>query len=295
MSKGRARNPNIFLSSDGSSIVGQNGTPISGVASYTWAQFIVNSSDPTVGIDPTVLCNYMISDRSIYPGGGAPIFSVDPLGAGNKRFLQSPHMYVPLFSNRPAASDFPGMTIMIGDYGNCLAVSDGTDWVAKGSQTVYEEQNGTLTTPTKSTTALSTSHTFTTGIPDIPANLIVPGKTIMRCYYTIQRHGAAGTNDFAIRLGTVGNSSDPIVTFHSGIVATDLRQVRSTPRLTFPTASFFVSSRAQPDVANGTSILYEGATLQWDITAPLKTSVSVPTKNATDTIDLIDLRWVWER
>ncbi len=273
----------------------RDGSIITGLSAVPWAKFIVDSSDPTIGVDPTILCNYMISDKQVYPGGCSPIFLVDPLRAGNKRFLQSPHLYIASYADRPSAVDFPLMTLMLGEFGNCLSISDGTDWVSKNTQTVYQEQNGTLTTPTKSTPASSTGYTFTTGMPDIPANLIVPGKTIMRCQYSMRRRGANGTNDFAIRLGTVGNNSDPVVTYYSAIAATDLRDVRNSTKLTFPTSAFLISTRAQGDTINGTNGLTESSGTQWDITQPLKITVAVPTKNAADTIDLIDMRLIWER
>ena len=38
----------------------KDGSLVAGLAAVPWAKFIVDSSDPTVGVDPTIACNYMI-------------------------------------------------------------------------------------------------------------------------------------------------------------------------------------------------------------------------------------------
>lgn len=269
---------------------------VAGLPIVTWAQFITDSSDPLVGVDPTKLCNYLISDRLVDPSGQRPIFQVDPLStAPKKRHLLSKHMYVADFADRPSVSDFPGLPLMIGNFGNAVAVSDGAAWLARGRQYVYNEQNGTLDAPTKSTSASSTSYTFTVAMPNIPANLITPGKTVMRCNYSFQRRGTGGTNDIAIRLGTVGDTLDPFVTYHANVSGTDKRIIRGASRLTFPTSTIFLSSRGFSDYADGPNLLQAGGPTQFNVASPLIVKVYIPAKNAADTIDLIDLEWVWER
>lgn len=272
----------------------KDGSSVTGLALVPWAKFIVDSTDPTVGVDPAIACNYIISDREIYPGGGLPVFQINPLAA-KKRSIISKHLYVPLFANRPLASDFPGLPIMIGDFGNAIAVSDGVGYLSPHRQVIYSEQNGTLSSPTKSSAASSTNHTFTVAVPNIPANLIVPGKSIMRCNYSLQRRGNAGTMDFAIRIGTVGNASDPLVTYVAGIVATNNVHARGSSKLTFPAATSFHSNRGNADSGIGTNQLYEGGPTQFDITQPLIIKVYVPAKNASDTADLIDLELIWDK
>lgn len=273
-----------------------DGSDISGLVSVPWAQFITDSTDPLVGVDPNKLCNYLISDRLVDPTGQRAIFQVDPLStAPKKRHLLSKHMYVADFADRPSVSDFPGLPLMIGNFGNAVAVSDGAAWLSRGRQCVYNEQNGTLDAPTKSTSPSSTSYTFTVPIPNIPANLITPGKTVMRCNYTFQRRGTAGVNDIAIRIGTLGNTSDPFVTYHISVAATDKRLTRGAARLTFPTSTVFLSSRLFSDVADGPFLLQSGGPTQFNVASPLIVKVYIPVKNAADTSDLIDLEWIWER
>lgn len=287
---------NVVQIVDGRLVNIANGSDVTGIAVVPWAKFIVDSSDPTVGVDPTIACNYMISDREVYPGGGLPVFQINPLAA-KKRSIISKHLYVADFANRPSAVDFPGLPIMIGNFGNAIAVSDGVSYLSNNRQVVYSEQNGTLTTPTKSSSGSVTSFVFTVPCPNIPANLITPGKTIMRVNFTAQRRngGAPATLDFAVRLGTVGDASDPIVDYLSAVAATNNLHMRQNSKITFPTSSFFITSRGNSDVGVGTNQVYEGGTSQYNITQPLILSFRVTSKNAADNVDLIDMELIWER
>lgn len=258
-----------------------------------WAKFIVDSSDPLVGVDPNIACNYMISDREVYPGGGMPIFQVNPLAA-KKCSIISDHLYVADFANRPSAVDFPGLPIMIGNFGNAIAVSDGTNYLAGGRQYVYNEQNGTLTNPTKSSGTGTTSYAFASSIPNIPAGLLVPTKSVLRVNYSLRRRVATGTLDFAIQLGTVGNSSDPIV-IYTVISAVDAFFSRGSSKLTFPDSTHLLSSRGVSDVGSGTNQLYEGGPTQFNTASVLIPTIRVVSKDTTVYADLIDLELIWER
>lgn len=135
MSKGRARNPNIFLSSDGSSIVDQNGTPMSGVASYTWAQFTDS------GFDLTIARHVHISDSHSSPSGyGGSLWYVDPLGtANNKRLLQSLPVCYATRSVAPSAASFNGLKIRdlsVGPNG-AEYISNGTEYVLLAESVIY--------------------------------------------------------------------------------------------------------------------------------------------------------------
>lgn len=273
-----------------------NDVPVTGLSSVPWAKFIVDSTDPTVGVDPSIACNYIINDREVSPGGGMPIFQINPLAA-KKRSIVSNHLYVPDFANRPAATDFPGLPIMIGNFGGAIAKSDGTDWVAKGRQYVYNEQNGTITTPTKTVTGAAPV-TFTSSIPNIPANLIVPGKTVLRINYTVLRvnGSSAGTIDFAIRMGTVGNASDPLVTFNASISATNNFFARGSTKVIFTDATHSLSTRSGGDTGAGTNLWYEAGPAQLDTASPLIIKPIVTAKAVSgDIVALLNLELIWER
>lgn len=269
---------------------------ITGAIAVPWAKFIVDSVDPALGIDTSVEMSYVISDKEVYPNGPRPRFYVRPDAPGNKRFLISDSFYVATFASRPAAATWPGLKIMIGDFGNAVAVSDGTDYVSVNArQYVYSEINGTLAIPTKTSTASATNYVFTTGAPNVPANLIVPGKTIMRFNYTFQRRGTGGTCDLAIKIGTVGDSSDRNITYHSAVAATNNRQVRGSSKLTCVASNYFHSSVQQGDTGDGANLLQQMGTTQFDTAQQMIVSVRAPVINAADSIDLIDFAWLWER
>ena len=288
---------NNFLQIVGGNIVDKDNVIVSGLAMVPWAKFIVDSSDPAVGVDPTIACNYIISDREVYPGGGCPIFQINPL-AVKKRSIISKYLYVPLFANRPLASDFPGLPIMIGNFGNAIAVSDGASYLSAYNQVVYSEQNGTLTTPTKVSSGAVTSFVFSLPCPNIPANLITPGKTIMRVNFSAMRinGGSVATLDLVLRLVTLGDpTSDPIADIYPSLSATDKVIVRQSSKLIFPTSAFFISNRANADVAAGTNQYTESSPTQWDITQPLIFSFRTYNKNSGDNLALIDFELFWTK
>lgn len=129
--------PNVVSETAGVLTNLSTGTPVLGLSSVPWARFVVDSVDPAIGVDPTILCNYLISDRQITANGGSPIFQVDPLGSGNKRFLQSPHLHVSSLSgfatDYPPAT-WPGLRVFdagSGDQGGLPYVSDGTGYISQ--------------------------------------------------------------------------------------------------------------------------------------------------------------------
>lgn len=286
----------VLVDTNGNLISANTARLITGAVAVPWAKFIVDSTDPALGIDPAVEMTYVISDKEVYPNGPRPRFYVRPDAPGNKRFLISDSFYVATFASRPAAATWPGIKIMIGDFGNAIAESDGTDYVsADGRQYVYSEINGTLTAPTKTSTASATSHVFTTGAPNVPANLIVPGKTIMRFNYTFQRRGTGGTCDLALTVGTVGDSSDPLITYHGSVPATNNWHVRGSSRLSCVASSGFHSSAHNADTGSGTNLLYQRGPTQFNVGQDMMIKVKAPVINAADSIDLIDFAWIWER
>lgn len=286
---------NVVQIVDGRLVNIANGSDVTGIAVVPWAKFIVDSSDPLVGVDPTIACNYMISDREVYPGAGRPIFQINPL-AVKKRSIVSEHLYVADFANRPAASDHPGMDIVIGNFGNAIARSDGTDWVAKGRQYIYNEQNGTITAPSKTVTGAAPV-TFSSSIPNVPANLIVPGKTVLRINYTVLRvnGSSTGTIDFAIRMGTVGDASDPLVTFNASISATNNYFVRGSAKVIFSDTTHSLSTRSGADTGSGTNLWYEAGPTQLDTASPLIIKPIVTAKAVSgDIVALLNLELIWE-
>lgn len=274
----------------------KDGSIITGAIAVPWAKFIVDSVDPALGIDTSVEMSYVISDKEVYPNGPRPRFYVRPDAPGNKRFLISDSLYVASFASRPAAATWPGLRIMIGDFGNAIGVSDGMDYVSvNGRQYVYSEINGTLAAPTKTSTAAATSHIFATGAPNVPAGLMVPGKSIHRFVYTFQRRGTGGTCDLAIKIGTVGDASDRNITYHSAVAATNNRHVRGASKLICVASNYFHSSVQQGDTGDGTNMLQQMGTTQFDTAQQMFVKVRAPVINAADLIDLIDFAWIWER
>ena len=110
--------------------------------------------------------------------------------------------------------------------------------------------------------------TFTSAIPNTPANLIAPGKTVMRVNCSVLRVNGSSTGaiDFAIRLGTLGDASDPYINYIAGISATNNYFARASSKITFPDSTHFLTNRGNADAGVGTHLLYEGGPTHIDIT-----------------------------
>lgn len=106
-------------------LIDQTGAVISGMASYTWAQFT------DAGFDLTTSKYVRVTDKHSSHNSTAShgsVWYVDSAGAANyKRQLISDAIYVSTRANVPSVSLYPGVRVYIADEG-LEYVSDGTYW-----------------------------------------------------------------------------------------------------------------------------------------------------------------------
>lgn len=277
----------------------KDGTVITGAVAVPWAKFIVDSADPALGIDPAVEMTYVISDKEVYPNGPRPRFYVRPDAPGNKRFLISDSFYTATFAARPAAATWPGMKLMIGDFGNAIARSDGTDWISDRPQIAYAASYGSVAEPTKSSGTGATSFAFDIGAPKIPANLIVPNKTLFLLRNSGYRTGANAVCNVHYRIGTAGGSGDSGMWSYFNLPATDGHDWSGSSllRATLTTASahaIVTNLAAHLSGSGGASdLLDRSANIAFG--SDMYLSAAVESKNVNDNIRLLGWSFEWLR
>jgi len=280
-------------------IIDQSGNTITGAFAVPWAKFIVDSTDPALGIDPAVEMTYVISDKEVYPNGPRPRFYVRPDAPGNKRFLISDSLYVPTFASRPAAATWPGLKIMIGDFGNAIARSDGTDYVSDRPQYPYSASYGSVAEPTKSSGTGTTSFAFDIGAPKIPANLIVPNKTLFLLRNSGYRTGANAVCNVHYRIGTAGGYGDSGMWSYFNLPATDGQDWNGSSllRATLTTASahaIVTNLASNLGGGGGTADLLDRST-NINFAADMYLSAAAESKNVNDNILLMGWSLEWLR
>lgn len=283
----------------------KTGEIVTGITPIPWAKFITDSSDPAVGVDPTVLCNYVISDRFVDKTGQRAIFQVDPASsAANKRHLVSKHLYT-AWANRPSAGSFSGIELVLSDFGDAKVKSDGADYISAYSQIVYVGQYGSVNAPTKVTGTGGTtpvSFSFDIGSPKVPGGLIVPGKSKFLLRARGTRIGNNGTLNFHMRLGNNNNATDPSMYSYFGVAATDGFDFNGASLLdaTLTTASAHAILTNSTDILGGsgstTAVLERSSSPSViNFASDLFLSCNVDGKNSADNLALLGWSLEWLR
>lgn len=196
---------------DGTSLIGPDGTAISGVPSYTWAQFTDAGFDLTTARYVRITDRHSTRDASATPGS---IWYIDPSAstASRKRQLFSAPIYFATAAAAPDPATYPFLRCYFANFGK-----GGSDW----------ESNGTIYRPLltnliiyMNTTGHTHSATFTTEeiahqltIPrDINNNsLWQPGDVISINEYMCYKTGNADTYNIGMRVGSAGTTADTLV------------------------------------------------------------------------------------
>lgn len=211
MSKGRGRNPNIFLSSDGLSIVDQNGTAISGIAAYTWAQVDGGSIVATDFINTPIF----VTDKNTLTGDGGVIIT----GSASGLWTQvSDTIYFSSFAALPAAATYKGWKVVIPLFGNFCELESrlvGADWLWRIVGNYHPAcsiiadipKTGTMTTQEILKQIVIPHNANTTKSSVAGQSLLQPGDSI-RFAIAQQKTGAADFMNIKFLMGTAGTTSD---------------------------------------------------------------------------------------
>jgi len=187
-----------------------NGIAISGIESYTWAQFIDAGFDLTTPKYVRVTDKHSTRDASATPGS---IWYVDPTASSlRKRQLFSGPIYYATAAAAPDPASYPGMEIYNAGFG-----VGGSDWVSNG--TIWRPKNHN-TIVYMNTAGHTHGLTFTTeeiahqlAIPrDVNgASLWQPGDVISINDCMFYKTGNADTYSIAMRVGSAGTTADTSV------------------------------------------------------------------------------------
>ena len=272
-----------------------NGVAISGVASYTWAQFI------DAGFDLTLARFVHISDRhSTTDGTSTPgsLWRIDPSAvAARKRNLVSDAIYYSTYlsgiTEVPAAS-WPNMKIRCADLASSRVtlISNGTRYLPDGGRAFLGKNvYGRVGAPTKTVGTGSTTFQFDIGTPTFPANLFAtPDTLIVTLRY--QRHNANATMVIRSSLGTAGDATDDSL-YSQTIAATDALLGGGFVLMDIVSSTYYMTNSANSPVSGGAALYIVDKTTNFNTASIMKLAIT-GTKNTNDTIDLLSwsIEWV---
>ena len=150
------------------SLTDSYGNVITGVATYTWAQFTAG------GFDLSIARYVIVTDKhSSISGYGGSLWYIDPSApVGSKRICCSGGI-VTTWAARPTVSDFNGLEILLSDYNYSKYRSNGTIYKPVGKALLFNGNFGTLAAPSLYVPLSSVGpQTFSWPTqPKIPANM----------------------------------------------------------------------------------------------------------------------------
>lgn len=196
------------ISISGDNFIDADGNIITGLASYTWAQFIAG------GFDLTVARHVVVTDtHSSISGYGGSLWYIDPSApVGSKRVCRSGGI-VTTWAARPTVSDFNGLDILLSDYNYARYRSDGSNYKPVGRALLFNGIFGTFASPTLSVNLTNSAQLFSWATqPKIPA-----GMGITNSKFTVEAHiyRNVNTSTYApvlnMYFGRGGNTSDPVI------------------------------------------------------------------------------------
>ena len=269
------------------------GNIISGVASYTWAQFTAGGFDTSIARYVHVSDRHSTTDGTSTPGS---LWWIDPTATDiRKRNLVSGPIYysshLSAITELPMAS-WPTMRIRCTDVGNGRFPlnCNGTRYIPEGRVVLLKNVYGTKANPTKTEAAGSTAWTDNIGSPQFPANLFAPPDSL-NVKLRFQRHGATATMVIKAALGTAGDSTDASLWVNT-LLATDLLISPAEVYVDVCDSTHMMTNQVSGQSGSGAPNSIVDITANIDTTSILKFSIT-GTKNTSDSVDLLSYSLEW--
>lgn len=117
------------------------------------------------------------------------------------------------WATKPSVANWPTYRpIIVTDVGvgGSLWHHDGVNWRPVNGSFVLASKQGSLTAPVASLSAAG-QFVLPGGNPQIPANLLIPGSSIIRVQHAVHKVGGAAVSLSNMRLGTAGTTADSII------------------------------------------------------------------------------------
>ena len=268
-----------------------NGVAVTGLPSYTWAEFTDAGFDLSVARHVKVTDRHSTMDATSTPGS---LWWIDPTAVtARKRNLVSSPLYSSTFAamltNYPVAT-WPTLRVYAADIKQNV-FSNGTNYrLINNVGIISQEVNGTIAIPTKSLpgTALVTQQLFTLAQPTLPGGLCIAGDVLV-VEFQAARHGT-GAMTGMIGLGTSDNVTDGLI-WTTGISNTDNGKIGGTMRLNVSTLTSFItnSTKGLQQTGTDTAAIADSTTnVNFAVDQTFKIGLTAKATN-TDTYDL--LKW----
>lgn len=276
-----------------------NGVAVDSVASYTWAQFIDASFNLTVARYVHISDRHSTTDGTSTPGS---LWRIDPSATAiRKRNLVSGPIYYSTYADAiadvPAAS-WPTMSIVCADVGSSriILTSNASRYSPRsGYACLFKGVYGTLAAPTNNISAGtgSAATIFPIGTPTIPAGLLDVGDSL-NLRLRLQRHNGGTPATMVVRanLGTAGNGNDADL-WSVTLAATNLLICPAFSDIVIGSATVFSTSSSNSLFGSGGLSASFDKTTNFNVSSTLKFSVSIQSKNVSDTLDLMSYSLEW--
>ena len=272
-----------------------SGNVISGVASYTWAQFTAGAFDTSIARYVHVSDRHSTTDGTSTPGS---LWRIDPTAASaRKRNLMSGPVYYSTFSSMltdvPVAS-WPNHKVVCGDVGNgkIPLFNTGSRYAPIGGRAnLVHAVYGTIASPTLTIGAGPTTFTFNIGTPTFPANLFAIGDRLM-FKGRGRRHNTNELMFLSVCLGTAGTTSDAAL-WSANLAATDIFDVPFDVTAMIGSNTAFTTNNTALQGGTGGAGFVTDKSANFNIASVMILTIG-GTKNTNDTIDLggFSLDWI---
>ena len=274
-------------------ITDANGNVISGVASYTWAQFTAGDFDTSIARYVHVSDRHSTTDGTSTPGS---LWWIDPTATAiRKRNLVSGPIYysshLSAVTELPMAS-WPTMRIRCADVGNGRFPlnCNGTRYIPEGRVVLLKNVYGTKANPTKTEAAGSTAWTYNIDSPQFPANLFASPDSL-NLKLRLQRHGATATMVVRANLGTAGDGTDAALWVNT-LSATDLLISPAEVYIDISDSTHMMTNQNNGQSGPGAVNYVLDITTNFNTASILKFSIT-GTKNTSDSVDLLSYSLEW--
>lgn len=258
-----------------------NGTAVTGVSSYTWAQFT------DAGFDLTVARHVVVTDmHSSHAGYGGSLWYVDPTAAaGYKRQLRSGGI-VTTWANRPAVASYPGIVIKVSDYKYASYYSDGTNYLPVAPQLIYSGTFGTIASPTCTYTGgTGGKFSFPGGAPTIPGGML-NASSRLRVRMICNKTGANAVYTVNIYFGTSGDNTDVSIYGQASSSSSTNAFLAAAPALNFTSTSGLISTYNSSEGGGGSAGSILDRSTHVATGSAMIFSVYTSSMNASDSIAL---------
>ena len=265
-------------------------TPISGIASMTFAQMEALTADQLLALAGLPV---HISDVHTNSSGIGGVYVVRDSSPAGWAAIGGPWYYA-TFATVPAVGTIKNLQVVCGDVGYGLVTlrDDGTRYRPVGRSCVLAGASyGTIASPTNTVSA-GTSGYFSIATPTFPAGLFDSGDRL-RLTMRGLKTGTAATMYFIANIGTAGTVSDSTI-WDATIANVTATQFNAEVVLFIGSDTTYTTNGGFVMAGTGSAPAAYDRTTNFNVASEMILSISVGTKNASDSGSLLGYSLTWE-